>query len=130
MDNFDDKIPAPTGANDLQEQVDALRHLVVSVLILLIVISGTFSIYLLRQWRTVSRELTGYRPQATQIIADYQKVSVPVMTDFLKRITDFGRTHPDFAPILAKYNIKPTAASTGPAPATGAVPPAAAPQKK
>ena len=54
------------------------------------------------------------------MIADYQKVSVPVMTEFLKKITDFGRTHPDFMPILAKYNIKPTAG-------TGTAPPSAVP---
>jgi hypothetical protein len=120
MDNFDNKAPTQPGTNGLQDQVDGLRHLVVSILILVIVVSGTFTIYLLRQWRAVGKELTNFRPQATQVIADYQKVSVPVMTEFLKKITDFGRTHPDFMPILAKYNIKPTAG-------TGTAPPSAVP---
>jgi hypothetical protein len=128
MDNLDDNAPAQPAANDLQEQFDALRHLVVSVLILLIVVSGTFTIYLLRQWRTVSKELAGYRPQATQMIADYQKNSVPVMGDFLKKVTEFGRTHPDFVPVLAKYNIKPAAATSAP-PTTAAPPPATPPKK-
>ena len=120
MDNFDNKAPTQPGTNGLQDQVDGLRHLVVSILILVIVVSGTFTIYLLRQWRAVGKELTNFRPQATQVIADYQKVSVPVMTEFLKKITDFGRTHPDFMPILAKDNIKPTAG-------TGTAPPSAVP---
>jgi hypothetical protein len=133
MDNFDDKTPAaPAGANDMQEQFDALRHLVVSILILLIVVSGTFTIYLLRQYRTVSKELTAYRPQATQMIAAYQKAEAPAMQEFVKKITDFGRTHPDFAPIMTKYNLKPAAATgapptTVPAPASA---PKAAPTKK
>ena len=88
-----------------------------SVLILVIVISGTLNIYLLRQWRTASKDLAGIRPQAAQMIADYQRVSAPLMTDFVKKITEYGRTHPDFAPIMAKYNLKP-AGSTGAAPAT------------
>jgi hypothetical protein len=112
MDNLDNKAPLQPIANDLQAQYDALRHLVVSVLILVIVISGTFNIYLLRQWRSTSKDLAGIRPQAAQMIADYQKVSGPMMTDFVKKITEYGRTHPDFAPILAKYNIKPAGATT------------------
>ena len=127
MDNLDNKTPLPTGADNLQAQVNALRHLVVSILILLVVMSGTFNIYLLRQWRTTSKDLAGIRPQATQMIAEYQKVSGPMMTDFVKKITEYGRTHPDFAPILAKYGIKP-AALTSTAPAT-AVSPIAAPKK-
>lgn len=120
MDNFDTKTPAQPATNGLQAQVEGLRHLIVSILILVVVVSGTFTVYLLRQWRAVGKELTAYRPQAAQMIADYQKVSVPVMTEFLKKITDFGRTHPDFMPILAKYNIKPTAG-------TGTAPPSAVP---
>jgi len=85
-------------------------------------------VYLLRQWRAVGKELTAYRPQAAQMIADYQKVSVPVMTDFLKKVTDYGRTHPDFVPILTRYNIKPGSAVGG-APAAPASAPAARPKK-
>ncbi len=116
MDNLDNQTPSQHNANDLQAQCDALRHLIVSILILVIVISGTLNIYLLRQWRTASKDLAGIRPQATQMIAEYQRVSAPLMTDFVKKITEYGRTHPDFAPILAKYGLKP-ASLTGAAPA-------------
>jgi hypothetical protein len=124
MDNLDNKTPIQTGANDLQAQCDALQHLVVSVLILVLVISGTLNIYLLRQWRSVNKDLAGIRPQATQMINEYQRVTAPLMTDFVKKITEFGRTHPDFAPVLAKYNLKP-AAATGAAPASPTLPPPA-----
>jgi hypothetical protein len=117
MDNLDNQTPSQHNANDLQAQCDALRHLIVSILILVIVISGTLNIYLLRQWRTASKDLAVIRPQATQMIAEYQRVSAPLMTDFVKKITEYGRTHPDFAPILAKYGLKP-ASLTGAAPAT------------
>ena len=123
-----DKNPVQPGVPELQDQIGALRHLVVSILILLVVISGTFTIYLLRQWRTVSKELTGFRPQATALVGDYQRVSAPVMTDFVRKVTEYGRTHPDYMPILAKYGLKP-GASTGAAPAPASAPPPAATKK-
>lgn len=115
MDTFDNKTPVQSGNSDLQAQVEALQHLVNSVLILVVVLSGTLNIYFLRQWRTVSKDLAGVRPQASQMIAEYQKVSAPLMNDFVRRITDYGRTHPDFAPILAKYNLKPATTTNTPA---------------
>ena len=127
MDNLENKTPIQAGENDLQAQFDALRHLVTSTLILVIVVSGTFNIYLLRQWRTVSKELAQIRPQAAQIIADYQK-SGPLMDDFVNKITEYGRTHADFAPIMAKYNLRPAGATGAPA-ATPVSPPAAKPKK-
>jgi hypothetical protein len=124
MDTFDNKTPLQTGGSDLQPQIEALQHLVISVLILVIVLSGTVDIYLLRQWRTVSKDLAGIRPQATQMIAEYQRTSAPMMNDFVRKITEYGRTHPDFAPILAKYNLKPAAATVAPATAPITPPPA------
>jgi hypothetical protein len=128
MDNLDNKIPLQAGDNDLQAQCDALRHLITSILILVIVISGTLNIYLLRQWKTTSKDLAGIRPQATQMISEYGQKSGPLMDDFVNRITEYGRTHPDFAPILTKYNIKPVAATGAPA-AAHAPAPAAKPKK-
>jgi hypothetical protein len=125
MDNLDNKTPVQPDLNDLQAQYDALRHLIVSLMLLVVVISGTLNIYLLRQWRSTSKDLTAIRPQATQMIAEFQKVSGPLMQDFVKKIGDYGRTHPDFAPVLAKYGLKANT-PTNPASAT---PAATAPKK-
>jgi hypothetical protein len=127
MDNLDNKTPIQPDGNDLQAEFDALRHLVVSVLILLIVVSGTFSIYLLRQWRTTSKELQVIRPQVAQMVGVYQKDEAPWMQEILKRLSEYGRMHPDYMPVLAKYNIRPSAA-TGAPPTTAS--PSTAPQKK
>jgi hypothetical protein len=128
MDNFDLKTPVQHDANELQAQLDQLRHLLVSVLLLVIVISGTFNIYLLRQWRSTSRDLAGFRPQAAQMIGEYQKVRGPAMGDFVKKLADYGRSHSDFAPVLAKYGIRPSIATNAP-PATPISPPSATPKK-
>ncbi len=129
MDNLDNKAPLQPVGNDVQAQFDALRHLVFSILILVVVISGTLNIYLLRQWRTTSKDLAGIRPQATQMIAEYQKVSGPLMNDFIKKISEYGRTHPDFAPVLTKYGIKPGAATSAVPAAPSSPLPTATPKK-
>jgi hypothetical protein len=129
MENLDNKTPLQAGDNDLQAQCDALRHLVNSMLILVIVISGTFNIYLLRQWRTTSKDLAGIQKQAEQMVAEYQRVSGPLMNDFVTKITEYGRTHPDFAPIMAKYNLKPAVATGAPASAPASSLPAAKAKK-
>ena len=114
-----------SGAADLSRleyQCRSLRHWLVSVLalvllgqMLMIIVSGTLTVYLLLLSRSTSKDLVEYRPQATKIINDYQQVSAPRMNDFLKKITEYARAHPDFAPILAKYGIKP-GSPTGEAP--------------
>ena len=124
MDALDNKTSVQPDLNDLQAQYDALRHLVVSLLILVVVISGTLNIYLLRQWKSTSKDLAAIRPQAAQMITEYQKGG-PLMQDFVKKVTEYGRSHPDYAVVLAKYGLKPVA-PTNPPPMTPAT---AAPKK-
>jgi hypothetical protein len=100
-------------APDLRAQYESLRHLIVSVLILLIVVSGTFNIYLLRQFRYAGKDLEGFKPYAQETMMNYQKGDGPAVENFLGRIVDYGRTHPDFAPILKKYRINPGPATGG-----------------
>ena len=132
MDTLQDKAPAQPGLTDWREQFSALRHLVVSVMVLLLVVSGTFNLYLWKRWRDAGRELDALRPQAAQfanVIAGLQRTEIPAMQAFLNKMTEYGRTHPDFTPILAKYNLKP-AGSTAAVPATATSPPAAPPKPK
>ena len=104
---------------DLREEIESLRHLIGSILILLVVVSGTLTIFLLREMKNTSGQLEAFRPGATNMIAVYQKQQAPAMDDFVKKITQYGQTHKDFDPILFKWGLK----TTGP---TGA-PPAAIP---
>jgi hypothetical protein len=121
---------APAGQPDLvelQAQLSSLHNLVVSILALLIVVSGTLWVYLMRQVKYTRLELDAARPQVTNIVAQYQKNSGPAMDEFVRKLTEYGRAHADFAPILAKYGVKPTNTTsvTGPVPAaTHALPPA------
>jgi hypothetical protein len=124
MDNPDIKSPGVPEAevSQLESQVAALQHLVTTLLVLLVIVSGTLSIFLLRQWQMARKDLGAIRPSALQIIADYNKERAPRMDAFLDKLKDYGRTHPDFVPILVRYGL-----ATNVAPAAGAAP--SAPKK-
>jgi hypothetical protein len=119
MDTSEPKPTSPSELNELREQCASLRQLLGSLLILVLVISGTLNIYLWRQFRLTSLELKVLRPQVGQLVADYQRVTEPAIKEFLKKLNDYERTHPDFTPIMLKYNLK--AAATNIAVASPAV---------
>ena len=105
MDNPDVRTSEISEAGQLQEQLDSLHHLFLSVLVLMVVLSGTLSIFLLRQWKMASKDFASFRPAAMQIIADYTKERAPRMDSFIEKIKEYGRTHPDFTPILVRYSL-------------------------
>jgi hypothetical protein len=109
------------GLQELEEQCRSLEGLVSGLLVLMLIISGTMCIYLRRQVKNTSADLEGFRAQATNVIAAAQK-SGPAVDDFIRKLSDFGKTHSDFGAVLAKYGIKPPPATS--APPTTLTPPA------
>ena len=124
--------PAPVSepqdeVSNLRSQLDSLHHTVVSVMLLLIVISGTFWIYLLRQARTAKNDLEYMiKPSWTNVMVQFQR-NGPIIDETVKKLQEFGRTNADFAPVLAKYGLKPGAPATG---LGGTAVPPAKPAKK
>ena len=87
-----------------------VRRQLMAILVLVIVVSGTLNIFLLRQWRYATNDLKGFQNQVAPLLTEYQQVA-PRLDEFLNRIREYGRTHPDFAPIMTKYQIPvPTSA--------------------
>lgn len=130
MDDIPSKSPSvpATDSAGLRDEIESLRHLIGSILVLLVVISGTLTIFLLRELKSTSAQLNGFRTGATNMIAIYQKQQAPAMDEFIKRIQQYGQTHRDFDPILHKYGLKnPPSTSAAPTPAT---PPSNTTQKK
>ena len=117
MDNLENTPSSQGELTNLRAECTSLRQMLGGVLVLVIVISGTFNIYLWRQFRMTRAELRVIRPQVGQLVADYQRVSLPAINEFIKSLNDYERTHPDFSHILTKYNIK-TSGITGAPPAS------------
>jgi uncharacterized protein HemX len=112
---------------DVREQIESLRKLVISLMVVVLVLAATFDLYLLRQYKNTNAELNAVRPQAEAMISDFQKFRAPGMDNFLRQIVQYGQTHQDFGPILLKYQLKPQAAPVTPAP--GVTSSAPAPKK-
>jgi hypothetical protein len=101
----------------LQAQCDSLHRLLVSTLFLMVIISGTLWIFLMRQSRTANTDLElAVKPAWTNAMAQFQRTG-PVIDETVKKFQEFARTNSDFSPILAKYGLKAAgAAATAPAP--------------
>lgn len=121
MDDAQGPTPSQLELRDLQAQCQHLQQLVSSLLLVLIVISGTFTIYLLRQYRFVKAELDAMTPQAVQIMTEYTN-SYPLIQDFARKLAEYGKTHPDFSPIVAKYRLNDALPKPGTAPLTSSLP--------
>ena len=136
MDEIQTKTSQQTVPAELQVQFDALRHFVLSVLILIVVISGTLNIYLLYQFKSTGRELEAVRPMVQNLRNGYNRGDGPVIERFVRESIDYGKTHPEFIPYLDKYGLRPppgAAASIPPAVPAIKVPtvaPTSAPAKK
>ena len=105
MDNPENtSAPSPSEMEELKAQYEDLRQLVVKALVILLFISAVFNLFLWRQLKFTKTDLALIQPQASQIIAGYAKES-PNMLEFVRKLAEYGRTHPDFAPISAKYTL-------------------------
>ena len=111
---------------ELMDQIVALRHQVFTLLLALVVVSGTLTVYLYRQASITGKDVVAVKPQATKIIQEFSHNRVG-MENFVKQLTAYGSTHPDFQPILRKYGIVPQPASQ---PAAAPAAPAAPKTKK
>ncbi len=109
------------------EPYEALRKLFVATLLALIILSGGLNIFFLRQMIFVRKDLDVVRPQVSQLLANYQATEDPQIKTFINSLIGYGRTHPDFLPILVKYKVVPDTTAprmTAPAPAAPAQAPA------
>ncbi len=123
MDNPESQFnpPQPESA-DLQERYDSLQYLVTSMLGLLTLLAAVLAVFLWRQQSDKGAELGTFSQQATNFIAQYERGPGPAQTEFVRKLTEYGRSHPDFLPILSRYGLKPAATSAGAAPATSTIP--------
>ena len=122
MDNLDHPAPSAQDPALLEAEITSLRSLINTLLILLLIVSGTLSLFLFTQYKLVHRELQSLRPHFAETMDHYAQMKGK-MDDFEARIRDFARTHPDFAATLNKIGGRPVASAPAPASAAGAPPP-------
>ena len=108
--------------SDLAGQVAALQRQVFTLLLALIVVSGTVAAYLGYESYHLGKDVSAIN---TQVVLPY-KQKVPAIEDFISKIAAYGKTHPDFNAILVKDGVV-TAATNAPSKPPVAAP--AAPKK-
>ncbi len=101
---------ADARVESLQGELQALRTLVTISLILLIAFSFCVDVFLFRQAAMARAQVA----QAQQFVQGFNTTEV---ADFWNKLSDFSRTHPDFAPVWAKYkdliNVRPNQSAPG-----------------
>jgi hypothetical protein len=94
---------------ELSDQIAALQRQTFTLLLALIVISGTLVSYLYYQSRVLGQAIEGGRQQSKPIVELYSQ-NQPMIQGFVDQLRVYGVTHPDFAQqILRKYQIPPPA---------------------
>jgi hypothetical protein len=93
-------IAPDTTVETLQAELNSLRTLLLSVLVVVILLSGSVNIFLLRQYILVHTQMK----ESQKIAEEFDTKLTPVSRDFWLRLVEYSKTHPDFNPIIAKYN--------------------------
>ena len=86
MNESETNSPAQT---ELMDQMVALRHQVFTLLLALVVVSGTLTVYLYRQASLTGKDIEAIKPQATQIIEAFKR-EPQGMENFVKQLTAYG----------------------------------------
>jgi|SRR5258706_4489163 DNA integrity scanning protein DisA with diadenylate cyclase activity len=95
----------PETNSEISEQITALRRQVFTLLLVLIVVSGTLTVYLYRQAKMMRTDIAAIKPQATQIIQTFNQ-SKPNVENFVNQLVAYGSAHPDFQKeVLNKYGL-------------------------
>ena len=93
-----------TPLHSTDDHVAALQRQIFSLLIALIVVSGTLTVYLFRQASLMRKDIDSFKVQTQQIFVAFGK-NKALIGNFESQLVAYGKTHPDFVPILAKYGL-------------------------
>ena len=83
-------------------EIAALKNQVFTLLVALIVVSGTLTVSLYRQVSLAGKDLAAGQQLTT--VLNQNEASVQT---FITRLVAYGQKHPDFVPVLKKYGIAP-----------------------
>lgn len=90
--------------DDLNPGITALRNQVFILLVALVVISGTLTVYLYREARLLGKDV-----EANQNVVNNYNQGQPALSNFVNQLGAYSVTHAEIRPVLAKYGIIPAA---------------------
>src|SRR6266404_2881214 len=118
MDESHDPLISPDPVapdEELREQLQAMRSVLMLLLVAMTCMSAWLSLFLYRQVVNTNRQVV----EAKRVIDEFQTNALPQINWFVSNLQAFAKTNADFNPILAKYNrfFQTTAPAPSPAPA-------------
>lgn len=111
------KPQSPT-ADSRDEAIRSLQKQVRVLLILLLIVSGTLTVYMKRASSRAKAELTLLNPQVQRIRDEFNSRGRPAIREFINRLGEYSQTHPEVVPIMHKHGLTNVSVS-GPATGTG-----------
>lgn len=109
MNEPEDTTPDSSELTELRTECEQLRKQATNMLIALVVISGTLAAFLFLQvWRT-GKDTDTLREQQTEYAQRAQREQLFIHS-LVPKLAEYGKTHPDFKPIMDKYGIGVTSA--------------------
>jgi hypothetical protein len=101
----------PPVPDELTNQIASLRCQVTSLLLALIVVSGTLTVFLWYQSRVTEKGIDAVKPEAIRVTRIFEQ-NRPALDKLVRQLVVYGQSHPDFQPILKKYGIPLTLPAT------------------
>jgi hypothetical protein len=105
--------PNVTSPSESSGEIAAIQRQMYTLLLALIIVSGTLAVYLYNQGRLARKDIDALNRQDGPIIKIFQE-NQPVIVNFAKQLGVYAETHPDFRPILMKYGILQSGPAAGP----------------
>lgn len=90
---------------ELREGQQSLWRLAHSMGLVMLILIGSVSLFLLREVMLIRRQIR----DLTQVVSNYEQTSMPAMVDFRSRLYDYAKLNPEFMTIFTKY-FTPTSA--------------------
>ena len=97
--------PSKPTVEELEEKLCALRRIIETALVALVILAGGVNAYMWRQ----STILSGQLVEARKFVDDYNQNKEPTIRGFISSLQGFAKAHPDFQTILGKYMESPAA---------------------
>jgi len=89
---------------EISEKFSALERKTALLQAALIVVTMSLVFFVWVQVRRASKDLDAVRPQLAQF-SEANRKQDPVIQSLAQKFVDFGRSHPDFTPIVMKYGL-------------------------
>ena len=116
-DNQDNLPPLEASeASESKSNYESLAQFIISILILVIVISGTLNILLMRLWKNSSTDVEAIKPQYHAFKELYERNDAAHIDRITRGLQAYGATNPDYVPILTNFGFRPMLPEGAPQP--------------